>query len=276
MIFAALTPLFAVFGLLGFARLPAARAKPLSLVLTAGVSIAAWDMPVRHVLAAALEGVVVAASIVWIVLGAILLLKTLTASGAISVIRDGFMRISPDPRAQVILIAWLFGAFLEGAAGFGTPAAITAPLLVALGFQPLGAVVLALVADSTSVSFGAIGTPVVVGLGQGNRRRGLAAGRSLCRRAGLLPRGQHYLQQHDVRPRPGERRRAFCSPGPLVLAAQMLGANAGNMVSVPNVVAAAAVVGLSRQEGMIIRFTVGPMLYYCVAAGALALLLAAM
>ncbi len=167
MIFAALTPLLAVLGLLVILRLSAAKAMALSLVLTAGVSNIIWQVSARQVLAASIEGVVIAVSILWIVFGAILLLKVLTESGAMAAIRSGFMRITPDPRAQVILVAWLFGAFLEGAAGFGTPAAITAPLLVALRFSPMAAVVLALIADSSPVSFGAIGTPVVVGLAQG-------------------------------------------------------------------------------------------------------------
>ncbi len=167
MIWIALTPLLAVFCLLVLARLPADRAMPLSFVLTAVVSLAFWQVPVRQVAAASLEGALIAVSILWIVFGAVLLLKVLSESGAFAVIRQGFMHITPDPRAQVIVIAWLFGAFLEGAAGFGTPAAITAPLMVALGFSPLAAVVLALIADSSPVSFGAIGTPVVVGLAQG-------------------------------------------------------------------------------------------------------------
>ena len=167
MILAALTPLLAVLVLLVILRLPAARAMPLALLLTVLVGVAVWDVPVRHVLAAAIEGAVIAASILWIVFGAILLLKVLLAGGAMDAIRAGFMNVSPDARVQVILIAWLFGAFLEGAAGFGTPAAITAPLLVALGIAPLGAVVLALMADSSPVSFGAIGTPVLIGLAQG-------------------------------------------------------------------------------------------------------------
>ena len=79
-----------------------------------------WQVPARYVVAAALEGLWIAASILWIVFGAILLLKTLTASGAMDVIRAGFIRITPDPRVQVVIIAWLFGAFLEGVAGFGT------------------------------------------------------------------------------------------------------------------------------------------------------------
>jgi lactate permease len=164
---AALAPLLAALGLLVVLRLPAVKAMPLSLAVTATVSLFIWRVPVREVLAACLEGVVIAASILWIVFGAIALLKVLTASGALEAIRIGFTRITPDPRAQVVIIAWLFGAFLEGAAGFGTPAAITAPLLTALGFSPMAAVVLALVADSSPVSFGALGTPVIVGVAQG-------------------------------------------------------------------------------------------------------------
>lgn len=172
MILVALTPLLAVFGLLVLLRLPATQAMPLSLALTAGVSIAVWEVPARHVLASSIEGVLIAASILWIVFGAILLVKVLTASGAMAAIRGGFMRISPDPRAPVILIAWPFGAFLEGAAGFATPVVIAAPLLVALGFAQMGAVDLALIADSSPSSFGAIGTPVVVGLAQGLQEGG--------------------------------------------------------------------------------------------------------
>lgn len=118
-------------------------------------------------LAASIEGLVIALTILWIVFGAILLLKVLQQTGATAAIKHGFTQISPDKRVQLIIVAWLFGSFLEGAAGFGTPAAIAAPLLVALGFSPISAVVLALIADSSAVSFGAVGTPAIVGIGQG-------------------------------------------------------------------------------------------------------------
>ena len=109
----------------------------------------------------------IALSILIIVSGALFLLNILRVSGALDVIREGFFNISPDRRVQVIIIAWFFGGFLEGAGGFGTPAAICAPLLVVLGFPPLAAVSLALIADSAPVSFGALGTPILVGIGQG-------------------------------------------------------------------------------------------------------------
>ncbi|HNP27266.1 MAG TPA: L-lactate permease, partial [Nitrosomonas sp.] len=88
-------------------------------------------------------------------------------SGAIAAIRRSFSNISPDRRVQVIIIAWLFGCFIEGASGFGTPAAIIAPLLVALGFPAMAAVMVGMMVQSTPVSFGAVGTPIVVGVAGG-------------------------------------------------------------------------------------------------------------
>lgn len=160
-------PLFSVFILLVLCRLPARQAMPLSLLISALLAYLVWQMPILQLSAAVLEGLVIAATILWIIFGAIVLLKVLTLSGAMAVIKAGFSQLSADKRVQLVIIGWLFVGFLEGAAGFGTPAAIAAPLLVALGFSPLAAVVLALVADSAAVSFGAVGTPVLVGLAQG-------------------------------------------------------------------------------------------------------------
>src|SRR5699024_7748115 len=77
---------------------------------------------------------------------------------------QGFRNISADMRVQIVIVAFLFGAIIEGAAGFGTPAAVTGPLMMALGFNPMAAATIALIADSAPVPFGAVGTPVVVGL----------------------------------------------------------------------------------------------------------------
>lgn len=166
----ALTPVLAVFILLVLLRLPATKAMPVSLLLTATLAYVVWKIPIKQIVAASIEGLIISTSILWIVFGAILLLNTLRNSGALDAIRTGFMGISTDRRVQLIIIAWLFGAFIEGAAGFGTPAAIGAPLLVALGFPPLAAVALALIADSSPVSFGAAGTPIIVGVDQGLRQ----------------------------------------------------------------------------------------------------------
>ncbi|BBI52987.1 hypothetical protein HORIV_54080 [Vreelandella olivaria] len=111
----------------------------------------------------------------WIIFGAILLLNTLKHSGGITAIRNGFSGISPDRRVQALIVAWLFGCFIEGASGFGTPAAVAAPLMVALGFPALAAVVVGMMIQSTPVSFGAVGTPIVVGVGSGLDRAGISA-----------------------------------------------------------------------------------------------------
>ena len=166
-ILVALTPVLAVFLFLVILRLPAVKAMPASLVLTAVLTMLVWQVPIVQILAASIEGIIISFTILWIIFGAIFLLNTLTISGAMAVIRDGFSTISPDRRVQVVVIAWLFGAFIEGAAGFGTPAAIAAPLLVALGFPPLAAAALTLIADSSPVTFGAVGTPFVIGVAEG-------------------------------------------------------------------------------------------------------------
>lgn len=162
-----LAPIILVLVFLVIMRMPATLAMPISLLLTGMSAIFFWQVPANQIMASIVEGWVIGFSILLIIFGAILLLNTLKKSGALSVIKTGFTNISPDHRVQMIIIAWLFGSFLEGASGFGTPAAIGAPLLVALGFSPLAAVVVALIGDSAAVSFGAVGTPILVGLGQG-------------------------------------------------------------------------------------------------------------
>ncbi|MBU3004470.1 L-lactate permease [Paraglaciecola arctica] len=163
----ALMPVVSVLLFLVILHWPAMKAMAISLVISALMTSFFWQVPLVQISASVFEGWIITASILIIVFGAIFLLNTLRQSGAIAVIREGFIDITPDRRIQLIIIAWLFGSFLEGASGFGTPAAICAPLLVALGFNPLAAVALALIADSSSVSFGAVGTPVLVGVGSG-------------------------------------------------------------------------------------------------------------
>ncbi|SVD42728.1 uncharacterized protein METZ01_LOCUS395582, partial [marine metagenome] len=152
--------------LVGF-RLPASRVMPVSYLVAAGLALFVWQVPVAKVAAASIKGLTVTVQLLYIIFGAILLLNTLKHSGALAVIRNGFTNISADRRVQVIIIAWLFGAFIEGAAGFGTPAAVTVPLMVGLGFPALAAVVAGMIIQSTPVSFGAVGTPILVGVNKG-------------------------------------------------------------------------------------------------------------
>ncbi|MFZ6030017.1 MAG: L-lactate permease [Chloroflexota bacterium] len=168
-------PILLAAGLLVAFRWPARRVMPVVYFLTVGIGLALWEMPLRAVAASTIQGLFITFDILFIVFGAILLLAVLKQSGAIPVIRQMFMDISPDRRVQVIIIAWLFGSFLEGASGFGTPAAIVAPLLVALGFPAMAAVMLGLMVQSTAVTFGAVGTPVLIGMTGGLESPALAA-----------------------------------------------------------------------------------------------------
>jgi len=142
----------------------ATRAMPIAWVVAAAVGYFGWQMTPRWIAAASINGAITATNILWIVFGAILLLYTLKETGAFDVINAGFTSISDDRRVQVVLLVFLMGSFVESAAGFGTPAAIVGPLLVGLGFPPLAAVVVALTGNLMAITFGAVGTPLIIGL----------------------------------------------------------------------------------------------------------------
>ncbi len=185
----ALTPVLTVFLFLVVLRWPARHAMPLAYLVTLLIALFLWGTDFSTAMAASLNGIVTAANILFIVFGAILLLYTLRESGAIATIRQGFTDISPDRRVQAIIIAWLFGSMIEGASGFGTPAAIAAPLLLAIGFPAMAAVLCALVIQSTPVSFGAVGTPILVGVDSGLR------GQSVVEESiGTLPMSDYVVQ----------------------------------------------------------------------------------
>nr|WP_207890511.1 L-lactate permease [Rubrobacter taiwanensis] len=163
----ALAPLLTVGVLLVGFRWPAKYAMPVGYVIVVVIATFVWGMDLINVAAASVEGLIIALGLLYIVFGALLLLATLTESGAIQTIRSAFTDISPDRRIQAIIIGWLFGSFIEGASGFGTPAAVAAPLLLALGFPAMAAVMVGLIIQSTPVSFGAVGTPIIVGVSGG-------------------------------------------------------------------------------------------------------------
>ena len=162
-----LLPIISVAIFLVILRWPASRAMPIAYVVAAGLAYFIWEVSGTKIMAASVNGLIVAGTLIYIIFGAILLLNTLQQSGAIATIRQGFSDITPDRRIQVIIIAWLFGSFIEGSAGFGTPAAVAVPLMVGLGFPAMAAVVAGMIIQSTPVSFGAMGTPILVGVGTG-------------------------------------------------------------------------------------------------------------
>ncbi len=140
------------------------KALVISLLLTCILVLSVWQMDVLTVAGYFVYGVLKSLDLLLIIGGAILLLNTLKQTGIMVIINNGFKRISPDPRIQAIIIAYLFGAFIEGAAGYGTPAALAAPLLVGLGFPPVAACVVALISNSTPVPFAAVGTPTLTNM----------------------------------------------------------------------------------------------------------------
>lgn len=162
-----LSPILVVAIFLVGLRWPASRAMPLSYLAAASAAYFYWQVPGVQIAAASVKGLAITVQLLYIIFGAILLLNTLRESGGLATIRQGFTDITPDRRVQVIIIAWLFGSFIEGAAGFGTPAAVAVPLLVGLGFPAMAAVVAGMLIQSTPVSFGAVGTPILVGVKTG-------------------------------------------------------------------------------------------------------------
>ena len=160
----ALLPLVAITVIMVILYQPATVTMPVAWLIAAAVGVVGWGLSPELIAAASIAGVFTATEILWIVFGAILLLYTLKESGAFDVINAGFSSISDDRRVQVVLLVFLMGSFIEGAAGFGTPAAIVGPLLVGLGFPPLAAVVVALTGNIMAITFGAVGTPLIIGL----------------------------------------------------------------------------------------------------------------
>ena len=140
--------------------MPAKYAMPITWLISAIFGFFFWGMDVLTVFAYSLSGLFSSLEVLIIIFGAILVMNTLKMSGGMATINNGFRSVSADARVQAVIIGFMFVSFIEGAAGFGTPAALAAPLMMSLGFPPVAAAVVALICDSACVAFGAIGTPV--------------------------------------------------------------------------------------------------------------------
>ena len=157
----AMLPLLTLFVLLGVLRLAAWKAALVSLAVSFVVAVAAYSMPVGKAFSAGLEGAAFGFfPILWIVINAIWLYNMTVETGHFDVLRRSFAKVSDDQRIQAVIIAFCFGALLEALAGFGTPVAITSVMLIALGFRPMKAAVVALVANTAPVAFGALAVPI--------------------------------------------------------------------------------------------------------------------
>jgi lactate permease len=156
-------PLAMLFVMLGVLRLRAWVASLISLAVAVVIAVAVYQMPIDQALLAGGEGAVFGFfPILWIVINAIWVYQMTVQTGHFDVLRRSFAGISDDHRIQAIIIAFSFGALLEALAGFGAPVAVTSVMLLALGFKPLKAAVLALVANTAPVAYGAMATPIIV------------------------------------------------------------------------------------------------------------------
>ena len=163
-------PLAAILAAMIGLRWSAAAAGALGFALAAGLALTVFDLgtvrlaevgPAGALGGALAEAAFTTATILWIVFPALAIYEMQARSGALDRIARALAGLSADRRTQAVLIAWFFGLFMEGAAGFGTPVALAAPLLVGIGYSPMRAVTLALVGHAAGVSFGAVGTPVL-------------------------------------------------------------------------------------------------------------------
>ncbi|GGY20178.1 L-lactate permease [Massilia dura] len=160
---AAAVPIIFFFAALAVLRMKGHVAGAITLALALSVAVLAYDMPVPQALASAGYGFAYGLwPIAWIIITAVFLYKVVERTGQLAVIRASILAITDDQRLQMLLIGFSFGAFLEGAAGFGAPVAITAALLVGLGFNPLYAAGMCLIANTAPVAFGAMGIPIIV------------------------------------------------------------------------------------------------------------------
>lgn len=157
-------PIIFLFWALAFKRMKGHWAALLTALIATLVAISAYKMPLKLALLSGLNGFLFGLwPVSWIIVTAIFLYNLSVETGQFEVIKNSLSAISNDRRIQAILIAFCFGAFLEGAAGFGTPVAISAAMLAGIGFEPVYAAGVALIANTAPVAFGAIGIPIVVG-----------------------------------------------------------------------------------------------------------------
>ncbi len=157
----AVLPLLTLFVLLGALRMRAWLAGVISLLVALVVAVVVYAMPVGQAVLSATEGAAFGFfPILWIVINAIWVYNLTVVSGHFDVLRRSMERVSPDMRIQAVIVAFCFGALLEALAGFGTPVAVTVVMLMALGFRPVKAATVALIANTAPVAFGALATPI--------------------------------------------------------------------------------------------------------------------
>lgn len=164
LVLVALVPIILPLILLTIGKVSVRYSMSITAAIVFILALFVWQVVPGALAASAIQGVHRALTIIWILVGAIMLLSVMQSTGSLEQIRRGFVSISADMRLQAVIIGFAFLSLIEGVSGFGTPAIVVAPLLIALGFRPLVAVCIALVSDTVACTFGAVGTPLLVGL----------------------------------------------------------------------------------------------------------------
>ena len=159
----AAVPIILTVVLMVFFAQPAKRAMPLAWLLTALIAFSLWGMGPREIAARSIAGCLGAFETICIIFGAILLMNILRQSGAMATINRIFAHVTRDARIQTVIVGYVFAGFIEGVAGFGSPAALAAPILISLGFPPLAAASVCLIYNSTPVCPGPVGVPTLTG-----------------------------------------------------------------------------------------------------------------
>ncbi|MDD2434466.1 MAG: L-lactate permease, partial [Bacilli bacterium] len=160
----AFVPIILTIVLMTVFNFPAKKALPIAWLLCCILGVVFWKTSIKTLFACTIYGFLSSLDVLVIIFGAIIIMNTLKKSGGMHAINRGFISITKDSRIQAIIIGFLFESFLEAAAGFGTPAALAAPILVSLGFPAIAAATIALIYDSVAVSCGAVGTPIIMSL----------------------------------------------------------------------------------------------------------------
>lgn len=164
MLILALLPILTLLILLFFFRLPFYKTAPFVFMLTLVNSLLIWKIPLEAVCSVLIKALFLTGDIILIIFGAVLFASYMRESGYLERMLDQLKNLTSEKEIQTILFGWLFGGFIEGISGFGTSGAIVAPFLVGLGFTPMKAILVSLASNSTAVTFGAVGTPVRIGL----------------------------------------------------------------------------------------------------------------
>jgi lactate permease len=152
--------------MVGFEK-PVSFSAPVTFLVTLVIAMYVWQMDALWIAGSLVRSFSITLEIMFIIFGALLLLITLKSAGAFKPLEKIFEGVSADARIQAVLIGWLFVSFIEGIAGFGTPAMLAAPLLIALGFPAMLSVIVTLIGDSVAVTFGAVGVPITIGIAEG-------------------------------------------------------------------------------------------------------------